>query len=399
MRARSSGKGGFSGGLLLSIGAILLLGPGCDGGSSPTTPTPPPATCTYQLTAASQAMGPDASSTTVTVNTGANCSWTATVQGDWLSIVSGASGTGPGTVTVTVAANASEAAREATVRVADQSVRLTQQGRPSGSCDVALEPEWVEIDKQGGTRTANLVAGAGCAWTLVVTEPWLIVSPMSGTGSTTLSLQVPSYSGIPERRADIQVAGDSLRVDQAGDISACSYAVTPVEFTLHWHHTGGEIKLTAQAGCPWTVSARDWLRVPGDSRGDGDATILFQMGEFFDDGQRRAPVEVRWPTPTAGQNVWVTQEGCRYGLGPAPAVFPAAGGTADAFVVQQPVSSSCNIGCRWTVEANVPWIVLSKKTGADDDKFSYQVLPNTSGPHPRVGQIRVMTEVLTITQQ
>jgi hypothetical protein len=76
-----------------------------------------------------------------------------------------------------------------------------------------------------------------------------------------------------------------------------------------------------------------------------------------------------------------------------------AGGTADAFVVQQPVSSSCNIGCRWTVEANVPWIVLSKKTGADDDKFSYQVLPNTSGPHPRVGQIRVMTEVLTITQQ
>lgn len=401
MRVRTSGGIGFSGGLLLSVGALLLLGPGCDG-SSPTTPTPPPTTCTYQVTAATQSFGPDASTTAATVTTAASCSWTARVEGGWLSIASGASGTGPGTVNLAIAANANEASREGTLIVADQSVRLTQQGR--GACDFTLAPEEFQFGPNGGSRTANLTTGAGCAWTVVVTESWLTVSPMSGSGSATLSLQVAPYTGIPERRADLRVGNESLRVDQDGDLSVCSYSVAPTEFAMHWHHTGGEIQVTTQGGCPWTVTAGEsWLDVPSGPGGDGNGTIRFEMSEFFEDGQRKAPVQVRWPTATAGQNVWITQEGCRYGLAPGPTVFPAAGGEGWATVVSQPVSSACQEftgGCRWTAEATVGWITLLDNAGVDGDKVVYKVLPiPPDWPAPtRVASIRVMSQVLTITQ-
>lgn len=396
MRVRISGGVGFSGGLLLSVGAVLLLGPGC-GGSSPTTPTPPPTACTYQITAATQSFGPEASTTAATVTTAASCSWTARVEGGWLSIASGASGTGPGTVTLAVAANTNEASREGTLIVADQSVRLTQQGR--GACDFTLAPEEFQFGPDGGSRTATLTTGAGCAWTVVVTESWLTVSPMSGSGSANLSLQVAPYTGIPERRADLRVGNESLRVDQDGDLSVCSYSVAPTEFNMLWYHTGGQVNVTSQAGCPWAVtSGGDWLEVTSGPGGDGNGAIVFRMSQYVEAEPRKAPLEVRWPTPTAGQNVWVTQRGCLYAITTDKAVtFPAAGGQGVTGVIDFPGSDSMS-ACPWTAVPTEAWIrIVSGSPNAGQANFTYEVLKNESGA-TRVGFIKVKTEVLTITQ-
>jgi hypothetical protein len=54
------------------------------------------------------------------------CSWTATRSGSWITITSGASGTGNGTVGYRVSANGGSSSRTGTLTVAGQPVIITQ---------------------------------------------------------------------------------------------------------------------------------------------------------------------------------------------------------------------------------------------------------------------------------
>jgi hypothetical protein len=68
-------------------------------------------------------------SLTVAVTTGSGCAWTATSGASWITITSGAAGTGNGTVGLTAAANG-QAARTASLTVAGQAVTVSQDGTP-----------------------------------------------------------------------------------------------------------------------------------------------------------------------------------------------------------------------------------------------------------------------------
>jgi hypothetical protein len=179
----------------------------------------------------------------------------------------------------------------------------------------------------------------------------------------------------------------------------CDYTVFPTELVLHWHTTGGQASLSTAEGCAWTVGTRnEWVIVDTPSAGSGPAQIQFSNGAFTEEAVRRTPLEVRWPTPTAGQNVWISQEGCRYAITERDRAFPASGGQGSVFVFGDPISWSCPIGCPWAAVSNVPWIrVISSMPRAGDDLVTYQVEANPTS-EARVGQIRVEHMTLTITQ-
>ena len=80
--------------LLVVLGVALSA---CDK-SSPTEPTPAP--CTYTLSSASLSFGASGGSDSVTVTAASHCAWTAASDRAWMSITSGASGTGGGVVNV-----------------------------------------------------------------------------------------------------------------------------------------------------------------------------------------------------------------------------------------------------------------------------------------------------------
>src|SRR4030095_1790161 len=82
-------------------------------------------TCTFVLSTTSIAAAVTGDSQTVTVTTGNTCSWTATSNASFITIASGASGTGNGTVALTIAAHAGSA-RSGTVTIAGQTVTVTQ---------------------------------------------------------------------------------------------------------------------------------------------------------------------------------------------------------------------------------------------------------------------------------
>jgi hypothetical protein len=71
------------------------------GAISRLAPDPP---CAFSVSPASVTLKPGAS-TTLSVGAAPNCSWTALSQAPWITITAGGSGSGPGTVTLTVAPN------------------------------------------------------------------------------------------------------------------------------------------------------------------------------------------------------------------------------------------------------------------------------------------------------
>src|SRR6218665_1969671 len=90
--------------------------------------------CTYTLSAMNHSVGANAgANVAVTVTAiGTSCTWTAAVASNvgWITVISGASGTGNGTVTYSYKANMSAAERTGTLTIAGQTYTVTQAGRP-----------------------------------------------------------------------------------------------------------------------------------------------------------------------------------------------------------------------------------------------------------------------------
>jgi hypothetical protein len=137
--------------------------------------------------------------------------------------------------------------------------------------------------------------------------------------------------------------------------------------------------------------------VPGPNDRDGEQAITFSMGIYTEESLRSAPIEVRWPTATAGQNIWVTQGGCRYGIAPSLTVGPA-GGPGQTTIAIQPMSEDCNnTNCPWTATSTVGWIKITNPSGAGEDMLRYTVDANP-GPGPRTGEIILQGRRMVITQ-
>jgi len=98
--------------------------------------------CQYELSDRSQSFDEDGGTGTVDVETAGACTWTATSSAPWLTITSGASGTGDGRVAYAVAPNTSGDDREATLTIAGLTVTISQDGVP---------PQPIRLDGEAGS--------------------------------------------------------------------------------------------------------------------------------------------------------------------------------------------------------------------------------------------------------
>jgi hypothetical protein len=84
--------------------------------------------CTFAILPTSANLGLAGGTGSVTVTTGAGCDWTAmSLDTSWLTVTSGASGSGPGAVGCSVAAN-SGPARSSSIKISGQSFAVSQDG-------------------------------------------------------------------------------------------------------------------------------------------------------------------------------------------------------------------------------------------------------------------------------
>jgi Zn-dependent metalloprotease len=103
-------------------------------------PTDCGGTCSYSIspTSASYAAGGGTGSVSVTATAG--CAWTAASNAAFISITSGSSGTGSGTVSYSVAANTGTTSRTGTLTIAGQTFTVTQAGTTGGGNELIVNP-------------------------------------------------------------------------------------------------------------------------------------------------------------------------------------------------------------------------------------------------------------------
>jgi hypothetical protein len=142
-----------------------------------------------------------------------------------------------------------------------------------------------------------------------------------------------------------------------------------------------------------------WLSILSGKSGSGSGSVIFGVGEYTSEATRRSPIMLRWPTASAGQNVWVAQEGCRYALSARAREFGPEGGRTYITVFGTPVSVDCAIGCPWSATTTASWIhITTPMPSAGDNEFFFNVDANTTGVD-RVGVITAAGLTLTIAQR
>src|SRR5262249_17655238 len=88
-------------------------------------------TCTYTVSPTSASPVAAASTGSVSVTASATtCTWSATSNATWITVTSGASGTGNGSVGYSVAANTGTTSRTGSMTIAGQTFNVTQAGVP-----------------------------------------------------------------------------------------------------------------------------------------------------------------------------------------------------------------------------------------------------------------------------
>lgn len=162
------------------------------------------AACAYTLSATTANAGVAGGTGSVTVTTSSNCSWTASTADSFLSVTSGASVSGSGTVGYSVAGNSAASFRVGTITIAGQSFFVTQLGTGPAmsldkpSLDFAASTNGAAFVAQTTSQAVRLSqSGAGVVtWTATSNVPWLTLSPTSGSGPATLNLSVGFVNGL-----------------------------------------------------------------------------------------------------------------------------------------------------------------------------------------------------------
>ncbi len=362
-----------------------------------------PAPCSYTVSPESAAVGSDGGTGTLAVATTATCSWTAASAVEWIRIASGAQGSGNGTVTYEVDPNSGSDGRDGTITVAGRTVTIVQVGA-SATCVSAVSPTSDSFGSDAGSGSVAVTAPGSCSWRATSGASWLTITDgAGGTGSGTVRYSVAANPDTAGRETTLDIGGVAVTVAQSGNASACEYSVAQVSFAPCMNSpTALTAIVTTGDMCPWTASSDvPWLTVTSGAAGTGSGHIRFNVADNYD-APRSGQVLVRWPTPTAGQNLQVAQAGCRYGVTKSAIGFAAAGGADNFDVLQQSDPIECGgplqDGCVWTATADVSWITItSSQPVKGDGRVSFSVAPNPHG-EARSGIITVRDKTVRITQ-
>src|SRR5262245_39683453 len=208
----------------------------------------------------------------VNVSTSSGCSWVATSNAGWITITSGSSGAGAGTVSYSVAANGG-AQRSGTITINSQSFNITQAPNPA-SCSYALNKTSESVREHGGSGALALTTGGGCPWTASSDAGWLsVTSAPSGNGPATITYSVAANSG-QQRVGVITIGGQTFTVTQAPNQASCTFALNPSSWLYPIEGGSGSFSVTTGAGCFWDAATTvGWITVTGGATGVGNGGV------------------------------------------------------------------------------------------------------------------------------
>jgi hypothetical protein len=333
--------------------------------------------CTFATSPDTQNVPASGGNGTVSVTAGAGCAWTASSNASWITIASGASGSGSGTVTFAAAATTGPS-RSGTLTIAGRNVTVVQgQG-----CTFAISPDTRSVPASGGDGTVSVTSGAACAWTAASNATWLtIASGATGSGNGSVSFKVAATSG-PARSGTLTIAGRTFTVNQGPD---CTISLASSSATTPAGGGSGAFDVRTAAGCAWTAASNaSWLTVTAGATGDGNGTVRY--GVAANTGPQRTG------TITAGGQTFTARQdaGCSFAISPASQNSGSIGGNAS-------VGVTAAAGCPWTAESNVTWIGISSGS-AGSGNGTVQLVIAANADAERRGTLTIAGQTSTVVQ-
>ncbi|MBF0557610.1 MAG: hypothetical protein HQL08_02395 [Nitrospirae bacterium] len=164
----------------------------------------------YSLSPATSNVAASGGQVTINVTAPAGYAWTAASSVPWMTISSGAGGTGDGQITVTVAPTSVSSTRWGTVTVGGATAVVTQNGE-SGSLNIS--PSSATLPAIGGTGEITVTSNASdYSWDMTVNDSWIqsvYFSKFMDTGSGTFRYIVAQNTGNASRSGTISI-GDKV---------------------------------------------------------------------------------------------------------------------------------------------------------------------------------------------
>ena len=333
--------------------------------------------CSYSVTPTTFSLAASGGTRNVAVTASAGCPWTAASNVDWVTIASGTTGSGSGTVTLNIAAD-NGPSRSGTVTVAGQTITVTQ----GDGCAFAISPDSQSVGSSGGNGTVTVTAGAGCAWSATSSQSWItITSGASGSGSGTVNFAVAATTG-PSRSGTMTIAGHTFTINQG---QGCTFSLSSSSSSAPAGGGPGSFDVKTSDGCGWAANATaNWLSITAGATGSGDGTVRYTAAA--NTGPQRAG------TITAGGQTFTVNQaaGCTYAISPTTQNVAGAGGPVS-------VAVTAPGGCSWTAATGAAWIAISSgNTGSGNGTVQLTVAANAEGE--RRGTATIAGQTFTVVQ-
>jgi hypothetical protein len=207
-----------------------------------------PATCTYTVSPTSQVLGAGGGTGSINVTAGTTCAWTTSNPSSWVSITSGANGTGNGTVAYTVAANTGTASRTAGLTIAGRILNVSQAGAQPYSVTASSGPNGT-ISPSGQVSVAN---GANQSFTIAPATGYKVTNVLvdgSSVGAVT-SYTFSSVTANHTITASFTASTYTLSITKSGSGSG-TVTTNPSGTSFS---AGTSVTLTATAGANSTFA-------------------------------------------------------------------------------------------------------------------------------------------------
>lgn len=266
-----------------------LAAAGCSGTSSVVGPSRDSAACTFVVAPGAQSISSSTASGSVAVTTTNECTWTATTDVGWITLIPPTTGRGSGTVGFTVANNSPTNASERTGSVIIAGGRSTIMQAASGpSCLSTIDPGRQTIGAAGGAGTPIGVSTSGCQWTAASNAPWIrVMAGATGSGSGLVAFSVEANTGA-ERIGALTIAGHTATITQtAADAppppppspSACPSTISPAENGIDgFGGPGHQVAVTTPSTCAWTAVSNDaWITITDGASGTGNGKVTYSV--------------------------------------------------------------------------------------------------------------------------
>lgn len=341
-------------------------------------------------------VGSPAGTTSFDINS--NVDWTIMVSETWLSL-SQSSGSNSETIAVDYELNSSTSSRMATITikgssgVADQVIVVTQAG---AAPILQVSPVTINVSADAGTTAFNITSNV--SWTVTENATWLSVTPSTGTGNATVTINYDANPTSQNRSTTITISGAGGVADQTVIVTQAggTFVMQASPTTLNVSSPAGSASFNITSNVGWTVSSgATWFTLnPSNGTGNGMVTVNYEANPLTT--SRSATITVTGGNGVPNQQVTITQAGQAAILTVNPV----------SLNVSAPLGSTSfqiTSNLDWSVQENISWLTVTPGSGSGNSTITinYDANPNTTS---RSGNITISAnnvvpdQVITITQ-